>query len=246
MPGPAVEHGERPGRDGDLDRAAALVELARVVDQVGDRPIESGPWGVDDRRSTGRVARHAARHLARAAPAHACRHVARQLAEFERLDRLIGQIATGHRHELVHEVGQLDHFGVEIVEDLALHDRFHVGVAPQHRQVGPQAGERRAQLVAGVLHEALLLGARQRERVEHPAERAPRRPTSSLPVPGTSISSRPDVPTSSAAFVRRRTGAVTVPAISQPIAAAATDTRKTRMSVRWRTSSSTASTSSSP
>ncbi len=55
----------------------------------------------------------------------------------------------------------------------------------------------------------------------------PSRPTSSVPVPGTSTSSRPDEPTSSAAPVRRRIGAATVPAISQPTSAAATDTRTT-------------------
>ena len=44
-------------------------------------------------------------------------------------------------------------------------------MASHHRQVRPQARERCAQLVAGVLHETLLLGARQGEGVEHLAER---------------------------------------------------------------------------
>jgi hypothetical protein len=74
---------------------------------------------------------------------------------------------------------------------------------------------------------------------------APRRPTSSAPVPGTSTSRRPDDPTSSAARVRRLTGAATVPAISQPTSAAATDTAATSSKVRRRRSSSTLSTSSS-
>ena len=42
-----------------------------------------------------------------------------------------------------------------------------------HREVRAQARQRCAQLVAGILHEPLLLGARQGERAEHPAERRP-------------------------------------------------------------------------
>ena len=53
---------------------------------------------------------------------------------------------------------------------------------------------------------------------------APSRPTSSVPVPGTSTSRRPDDPTSSAAFVNRLIGAATVPAINHPTSAAANDT----------------------
>ncbi len=171
MPGPRSSTVSDPAATTTSMGPARLIELAGVVDQVGDRPVEPGPWAVDDRWPAGRVARHAHRHLARPAPADPRRHIGRQLAEFQRLDRLIGQLAAGHRDEFVHEVGQFDDLEVEVVEDLALHHRLHVGVAAEHRQVGPQAGEGCAQLVAGVLHEALLLGARQRERVEHPAER---------------------------------------------------------------------------
>ena len=73
----------------------------------------------------------------------------------------------------------------------------------------------------------------------------PSRPTSSVPTPGTSTSSRPDEPTSSAAPVSRRMGAATVPAISQPTRAAPTETSTTSRRVRWRRSASTLSTSSS-
>ena len=54
----------------------------------------------------------------------------------------------------------------------------------QHRDVGAQAGQRRAQLVAGILHELVLLIAAAGQRAEHPVEGKPSRPASSEPLDG--------------------------------------------------------------
>ena len=77
----------------------------------------------------------------------------------------------GQLHELVHQGGQLAGFAVEVVEDSLAGVRREVVEAAEHGDVGPQAGERRPQLVARVLHEPLLILARARQCAEHAAER---------------------------------------------------------------------------
>jgi hypothetical protein len=158
---PTVEHGQGDpvrgaagGRiDDHLDRARGLVELARVVDQVGNRTVQAGARGLDHRR---RCARHV--DGAGTATPHPLRDLAGEVDEIEALGRLIAQLARRHRHQFVDQLGQLGDLEVEVVEDLPAHVGRHVRMPLHHRQVGAQARERGTQFVTGVLDEALLFG----------------------------------------------------------------------------------------
>ncbi len=90
--------------------------------------------------------------------------------------------------------------------------------SPQHGDVRPQAGERGAQLVAGVLHEALWSCslAATASAPSIPLNAVPSCAASSVPSVGTSTSRRPVDATSDAASVRRSNRRVSWRPISQP------------------------------
>jgi hypothetical protein len=56
---PSIEDGQRSAVDDHVDRSATLVELAGVVDEVGDGPIECGAGRID-RRSVADLDDHVA------------------------------------------------------------------------------------------------------------------------------------------------------------------------------------------
>ena len=86
--------------------------------------------------------------------------------------RLVVAPVGGQLDELVDQGGQLAALAVEVVEQLAARrPAARLLDAAQHRDVGAQAGQRRAQLVAGVLHQLLLVVAAAGQRAEHPVER---------------------------------------------------------------------------
>ena len=89
-------------------------------------------------------------------------------------DDLLGLVVVGvggELHELVDEGAELVGLDLEVGEDRLAGGLGQVVVAAQGLDVGAQAGERGAQLVAGVLHELLLLLARLAQGGEHRGER---------------------------------------------------------------------------
>ncbi len=151
---PTIEHGQGPPTDDHVDGATRRIELARVVDEVGDRAVERRAGCVD-----GGLVGGGHRDRTGSAATHTFGDVGREVGEHDPLGRLAVEFARRHRDQLVDEIGELGHLAVEVVQHAAAHLGIHVGVTTQHGQVRPQAGERRAELVAGVLHEAPLLGA---------------------------------------------------------------------------------------
>ena len=122
---------------------------------------------------------------------------------------------TGDGDDLVDELGQLFDLGVDVGDHASRSAGRQVGVAAQHVEVGADAGERRPQLVAR--RPARAVAAVRCELASAPSMRSKaelRRPTSSSPALPTGASSRPVVPTCSAAAVNRRSGPVTLLAIN--------------------------------
>ena len=79
--------------------------------------------------------------------------------------------SPGQRHDLLDQPDELLGLGLQVVEHRWPHLGVEVGVAAQHGEVRAHAGQRRAQLVAGVLDEPLLGVTRAGQRAEHPVER---------------------------------------------------------------------------
>jgi hypothetical protein len=84
---------------------------------------------------------------------------------------LLPEFPGRDRDELVDQIGELGDLTVEVVQHAVAHVRRHLRMPPEYRQVGLEAGERRAEFVPRILHEALLFGSRHGERPEHVAER---------------------------------------------------------------------------
>ena len=90
-----------------------------------------------------------------------------------RLHRLVVAGFGGQLDQLVDQVGELAGLAVEVGEQLLASVRRQLlEAAAQHRDVGAQAGERRAQLVAGVLHQLVLLVLAALQRLQHAGEGA--------------------------------------------------------------------------
>ena len=106
-----------------------------------------------------------------AAP-HALGHPLDDVVEGDDLLGLVVVGVGGELHELVDERAELTGLDLEVGEDGLAGGLGQVVVAAQGLDVGAQAGERGAQLVAGVLHQLLLLLARLAEGGEHRGEGA--------------------------------------------------------------------------
>ena len=107
----------------------------------------------------------------RVAPLGALDDALGQRAEVDVLEiAILGPPLDGEVDELGHERAELLELEGRGFEELALLVRVHVGSACEQLDVGPQGRERRAQLVAGVHHELVLLVARSREGMEHRVE----------------------------------------------------------------------------
>ena len=93
-----------------------------------------------------------------------------QLAEVDRLHRLLAARVGGELHQLRDEIGELAQLESVSVDQLGALRVVERSGPAQEVDVGAQRGERRAQLVAGVHHEPLLLLARRVQRVQHRVE----------------------------------------------------------------------------
>ncbi len=162
--GPAIGHHHLTATDRHLDRSLGRVELAGVVEQARDRTLHRRPLGHDRARHRRDLDRSAAPALVSG------RDVANEVGEVERLERLIGVLSTGHRDDLVDEVGQLLGLGPQIGDDGITVVIAEVRVPLQRVEVGAEAGERCAQLVTGILHQATLVVLGSCECGEHAVE----------------------------------------------------------------------------
>ena len=109
--------------------------------------------------------------LAAGSSAHSRCGLLGQRGEIAVLGRLVVAPIRRQLDELVDEGRQFLRLAVEVVDQLLTSLRREALETAQHRDVGAQAGQRRAQLVAGVLHELVLLIAAARQRAEHSVER---------------------------------------------------------------------------
>ena len=163
---PVVPHGHAALIDDHLDRRAGRGELVGVAEQVADRSLEQAGVALDHAR----VGVHRDRPIG-AAP--------------ETIDRSLGDTAQLQPNEgfgVLVVGGQLDQLAEQLVElaQLGLDRRQHggavLGIQPvgalEEGDVGPQARQRRAQLVARVVHETVLLLAAGGQRIEHLLETA--------------------------------------------------------------------------
>ena len=111
-------------------------------------------------------------HVAPGAAVHPIGDARGDVAESDGLERLGIAPIGGQLDQLVDQRGQLAALAVEVGDQPAALVGVETVEVAQHRDVGAQAGQRGAQLVAGVLHELGLLLAAALQRPEHPAERA--------------------------------------------------------------------------
>ena len=87
-----------------------------------------------------------------------------------RLVVLHGGVVAGELDEVADEHAELLHLGGDVAEDPLAFLGRHVGLAREHLDVRPHAGERRPQLVARVGDELALLLTRRGQRTEHRVE----------------------------------------------------------------------------
>lgn len=140
--------------------------------------MHGGAWGYDDRD----VARHA--HPPAAPTLGVDGDVGRELDQVDARTRFVDHVATRHGDDLVDEVGELLRLGLEVGDDVGTITAAELGVLLEGVDVGPQAGQRGAQLVPGVLHETTLLLSCDRASATSIRSKARvRRPTSSGDAP---------------------------------------------------------------
>ena len=146
-----VADGDRPRTDDDLDRRRRRIELRSVVEHVVEHPQQlarlttHGPGlSVDHDRAT-------------ASPLGPGGGAAGEGGDVDDLGRLVVRLLGGERDELVGDVGQLPQLRVDVAEHTVTGRRLELGVAAEDLDVRAEARQGRAQLVAGVLREPLLL-----------------------------------------------------------------------------------------
>ena len=148
-----------------VDRVAVGAELQRVVDEVGDGPVDHRLAAVDGARVVG-----VDHDLLAGAATEPRRHVVGHLAQRHRLHRLLAAHVGGELDHLAHQVGELVELEPGLGDELGPLLGVERGGVPEEVDVGAHRGERRAQLVAGVDDQALLLLARRVERDQHRVE----------------------------------------------------------------------------
>ena len=201
------------GGAGDLDRSP-LIELQGVLHQVAHGSLQR------ERLSRHRGVVRDDLHLA---PGSLCRPAGHPLDERTQIDGLVRLVVApvgGQVDHLVDEPGQLVGLALQVVEQLSALCRSQLIGAPQGIDVGPQARQRGAQLVPGVLDEPLLVASERASVRSIALNAAASRPVSSEPLTGTETSSWCVSVTSSAAAVSRTRRRVTWRAINHPRAIA--------------------------
>ncbi len=166
-PRPAVAHRQLAVVQPDVDGRARRVPLRGVVEQVGDGAVEPRGHALDQRRlelgGEGDARRVSACPLDRGRD---------QPVEPYVLDRgRVGRVVAGELDQVADERGQL----LELRHQVGAQPRAVAGVrrpaAGEYLEVGPQRGQRRAQLVRGVGDELALRALGALERFEHRVER---------------------------------------------------------------------------
>ena len=148
-----------------VDRLAGGLNFERVVDQVGHRAVEHRPAAFD-----GAGVVDVDTIVRAGAAAEARGDVVGDLAQRHRLDRLLAADVGGELDHLAHQVGELVELEAGLGDELRPLVGGERGRVPEEVDVGAHRGERRAQLVAGVDDQPLLLLARRVERHEHRVE----------------------------------------------------------------------------
>ncbi len=142
-----------------------VAELGGVVDHVEHGAVDGG-----------RTARHQRivgndRDRPTGSATHAGSGLLAQAAELALLRRLVIAAVGGQIDEFVDQRRELFGFGVEIGHQLIAGNGIEILEPAQHGHIRAQARQRSAQLVAGVLHELLLLVSAARQRAEHAVHR---------------------------------------------------------------------------
>ncbi len=175
---PVVADAQRAVGERQLHRAAGRAPLDRVVDQVRHGPVDAPRVSPHH----GRLRPHAELDAVPRSRPRALDDGLHDLVQAHLAGQLARRRAARELHHVGHEGGQLVELGDHVrPQRLALVGRQAVGL-PQRLDVGAQAGDRRAQLVAGVGHELALCLDRPLERVERGVEAA-RQPGELLPSP---------------------------------------------------------------
>ena len=97
---PSIEHLDGAVRHPDVDRAAARIELAGIVEQVRDRPLDGAELPVD-RRLVG-----VDPHLPAAPTFVPTRQLTRDVTERERFERVVVEPTAGDGDDLLDEHGR--------------------------------------------------------------------------------------------------------------------------------------------
>src|SRR2546428_3879499 len=160
-----IAHRARASRDAHLDERARWAPLRGVVEKVRDRARDADLRSVDGGRTRG----HREAHF-RVAHLHIVNDLRDDLVEPELLERHRRLFVAGDLDEIADEGGEPLHLHHEVPEQLLTLGGVRGLAALEELEIGPQSGERGAELMRRVGDELPLGTERRFELSEHRVE----------------------------------------------------------------------------